>query len=945
MKSKITIVAVLLCIFCQGLFAQVPLVYTQENTGSAFPAPPLPAFNQLTPIVPLPDPFMWSNGSGRSTNFADWERRRNEIKAEIENYEIGRKPNRPETITATYTPNANPATGTLRVIVTVNGQSLTLTSAVSLPTGPGPFAAIIGMNSASGSVPASVFTSRNIARITYSHNNVTTYGSPRNTDPFYRLYPDQNIDNSGQYAAWAWGLSRLIDGLELVQATLPIDLKHIGVTGCSYAGKMALYCGAFDERVALTIAQESGGGGAPAWRVSETLGGVEKLGNTDYNWFKEDMRQFAGADNVSKMPHDHHELMAMIAPRALLITGNTDVQWLANPSAYVSSRAAHEVWKTFGVPDRFGFYIDGGHGHCAIPASQVPALEVFVDKFLAGNTNANTNVTFHPFPQVNYQRWIEWWGTGNPQLPAEPPGIQKWMEAECAIVGSDWDIISDPLTSSGKYATVKAGLQSTGSAPANASGHIVFPFTIDSAGNYNFVARINGPTPNDDSYWVRVDNGAWVSLNGLTTAGWEWAILANDVSLTVGAHTFTVGYREDGAGLDKVLITTSYATVPAMGSDANNCAYNRFIPGKIEAENYSAKAGPFYWIPTTDEGGGQKVVGITNGSWMDYNVTVVQPGYYSAKFRVATTKNNSQFQIKSGDNVLATINIPNTGEWNIWKTVSVDNIPLAAGMQTIRIQSTNNENADFNWTQWDLTGPPKNFIPGKIEAEDYATKSGPLYWIPTTDAGGGQKVVGITNGSWMDYTGFVTQTGTYSVKFRVATTKNNSQFQIKSGNTILGTINIPNTGEWNNWMTVSLDKIPLTAGVQTIRIQSTNNENCDFNWTEWVLTGPQTTAPAASGKAVAIQAISGEEIITRAGIGVFPNPVTNQFTLQVDNDQQGTMKVQIFDQNGRSVKALQLFKNKGAQRSTISAAGLSAGVYTIRLQVGDWISTEKMIKL
>jgi hypothetical protein len=43
-----------------------------------------------------------------------------------------------------------------------------------------------------------------------------------------------------------------------------IDLNHMAVIGCSFAGKIALYAGAFDERIALTIAQESGGGGASA---------------------------------------------------------------------------------------------------------------------------------------------------------------------------------------------------------------------------------------------------------------------------------------------------------------------------------------------------------------------------------------------------------------------------------------------------------------------------------------------------------------------------------------------------------------------------------------------------------------------------------------------------------------------------------------------------------
>ncbi|MEJ7589475.1 MAG: hypothetical protein WKI04_18130 [Ferruginibacter sp.] len=389
MKAKITIVAFFLNIICLGLFAQIPLVYNVENTGASCAPPPLPYFNQLPVINPLTDPFMRSDNMGRSTNFSDWECRRNEIKAEIENYEIGTKPSRPDTITASY------AAGTLIVNVTKNGQTLTLTSQVSLPTGSGPFPAVIGMNSPSGSIPSDIFTSRNIARITFNHNQVTTYGNPQLSNPYFRLYPDQNLENSGQYSGWAWGVSRIIDGLELVQSSLPIDLQHIGVTGCSYAGKMALFAGAYDERIALTIAQESGGGGAPAWRVSETIGAVETLGATDYRWFRDSMRQFAGT-NVSKLPHDHHELMAMVAPRALLVTGNTDFEWLANPSAYVFARAGHEVWKTFGIGDRFGFYIDGGHNHCAVPASQVPAVQAFVDKFLVGDTTVNTNITTHP---------------------------------------------------------------------------------------------------------------------------------------------------------------------------------------------------------------------------------------------------------------------------------------------------------------------------------------------------------------------------------------------------------------------------------------------------------------------------------------------------------------------------------------------------------------------
>jgi len=375
----------------------VPLVYDVENTGANCTPPPLPAFADLPVINPLTDPFEWSDRSGRSTRFEDWQCRRAEIKAEIEHYEIGKKPVRPGDITASYTGD------TLTVNVTVNGNTLQLISAVTLPSGDGPFPAVIGMGGGTGSLPPDIFTSRDIATIAFNFGQVMAWEQIRGSEPINKLYPD--LTYMGAYSAWSWGVSRLIDGLELVSENLPIDLKHLAITGCSFAGKMALFAGAFDERIALTIAQESGGGGAAAWRVSETLGNVETLGATSHVWFIEDMFKFSNA--VSKLPYDHHELMAMVAPRALFVLGNPDYEWLADESGHVGSKAAQEVWNALEVPDRFGFSIVGGHGHCQLPNSQRPEVTAFVEKFLLGNTSANTDISTSPY-NTNLAPWINW---------------------------------------------------------------------------------------------------------------------------------------------------------------------------------------------------------------------------------------------------------------------------------------------------------------------------------------------------------------------------------------------------------------------------------------------------------------------------------------------------------------------------------------------------------
>ncbi|MFP9098866.1 Ig-like domain-containing protein [Flavobacterium sp. RHBU_24] len=412
MKPKATFSALIISVFALiNSYGQTPpLVYSLENTGAAYALPPLPPAGDLVNYPMLPDPFSWSDGSGRSTDFADWERRRNEIKAEIEKYEIGPKPVAPAAITASY------SDGVLTVSVTEKGHTLVITSSVTMPAGEGPFPVVIGMNRGTGSIPASLF--EGAIQVPFMHNQVVTYANNSNkvpTDPYYSLYPE--LATAGNYSAWSWGISRLIDGIMLVQAQMKADVSHIAVTGCSYAGKMALFAGAFDERIALTIAQESGGGGVNSWRVSETIGKVEKIDNTNYAWFMPTMgADFSGRPGV--LPHDHHELIAMIAPRALFVLGNPDYEWLGDESGYVADRAAEKVYQAFGIADRFGFSIRGGHNHCVVPQESYGEVQAFIDKFLFNDTKANTIVRVHPYPDTDYRKWTEGWDVPvNPDAP------------------------------------------------------------------------------------------------------------------------------------------------------------------------------------------------------------------------------------------------------------------------------------------------------------------------------------------------------------------------------------------------------------------------------------------------------------------------------------------------------------------------------------------------
>ena len=364
---------------------QPPLVYAVENTGSSFKLPNMPGWNQLPEIRELPDPLVGVK------KFKDWSKRRSDIGHMIQHYGIGTKPAVGDGQVA-----ARMVGDTLVVYVTVGGHTLRLQSEIRYPkVGRPPYALMIGTSMMS--LPRQLFEERPVAIMNFHEKQVNDYGQfgrhhERGEHDFDRLYPQ--LKDNGAYSMWAWGLSRLLDGLQqLGPEVTKIDMKHIGVTGCSYAGKMALYCGAFDERVCLTIAQEPGGGGAAAWRKSHelTLEGknLEDIDKTDYHWFMESQKENFRGDSVYRLPYDQHELCAMVCPRALLLLGNPDYEWLADASMQVSAEAAKKVWERFGIGDRMGWSIVGGHGHCQLPERQWPEVQAFIDRFLL-NRNVKT---------------------------------------------------------------------------------------------------------------------------------------------------------------------------------------------------------------------------------------------------------------------------------------------------------------------------------------------------------------------------------------------------------------------------------------------------------------------------------------------------------------------------------------------------------------------------
>ncbi len=125
-------------------------------------------------------------------------------------------------------------------------------------------------------------------------------------------------------------------------------------------------------------------------------------------------------------------------------------------------------------------------------------------------------------------------------------------------------------------------------------------------------------------------------------------------------------------------------------------------------------------------------------------------------------------------------------------------------------------------------------ILSKIKAADWCSKSGVTVEY-CLDADSGLSVGYIDPTDYMKYICKVDSAATYTVNFRVASMNGGGQFQIKSGATILATVDVAKTNGWQTWKTISKN-ITLTSGIQEISICTTRG-GYNLNWFQF---GPQT---------------------------------------------------------------------------------------------------------
>ena len=192
--------------------------------------------------------------------------------------------------------------------------------------------------------------------------------------PFF-YNPGQQHPKTGEWgamAAWAWGLTKIMDYLATDSL---VDAHKVVVMGHSRLGKAALWAGALDERFAMVVSNESGSMGAAL--SNRKQGETVKDINTAYPyWFSSNFKYFNY--NEEELPVDQHELIALIAPRPVYIASAKEDRWSDPEGEFLAAYFASEVYHLYGkkgiesiimpkvncpIMNDIGYHVrNGGHG-------------------------------------------------------------------------------------------------------------------------------------------------------------------------------------------------------------------------------------------------------------------------------------------------------------------------------------------------------------------------------------------------------------------------------------------------------------------------------------------------------------------------------------------------------------------------------------------------------
>ena len=352
-----------------------------------------PDFENMPSLPFLPDPLILDESGDKLPvkTVAQWQQKRRWIEKEIKYWLTGSFPLPPDNLKARIVSEKISGTVTSRIVELRFGpdHKAKLTVELLIPPSDGPFP--VFMTQWDHRAWALLSVRRGYMGCIYAGAD-----SKDDTEQYADIwYPEYDFT---RLMRRAWSAHRAVDYLY----TLPnVDRERIALTGHSRNGKQSLMAAAFDERIGAVIACSGGTGAEVPWRytddrfANETI--LEITGNTP-NWFHPRLRFFVGREH--KLPVDQNLLMALIAPRALMLS-SAMTEYGGNPWGIEQNyNSLLKVYEFLDAGDNLALWLRHGmHGTAARD------IEVYLDFF----DNVFGRKTFTPPRTLYYNYSFEKW--------------------------------------------------------------------------------------------------------------------------------------------------------------------------------------------------------------------------------------------------------------------------------------------------------------------------------------------------------------------------------------------------------------------------------------------------------------------------------------------------------------------------------------------------------
>jgi hypothetical protein len=270
------------------------------------------------------------------------------------------------------------------------------------------------------SLDSTIVKGEGVATGTYDHQSIASETS--RSGKFTTIYGTGT--GASAQVGWAWGISRVIDVLVAEKAAGRnniIDPAGVGITGCSRNGKAAFTVGAWDERIALGIPQESGTGGVSAFRVVNTAPkgpngmpaqSLDSAWTEAQGWFGVPFGNYRTTAKTNTIPGDTSSLVAMYAPRGLLVLDNSRIGELCSTCQHAASAAGQKLYAALGVGTNIGY--NGGnptdpHNHCTFyAATQGDPLKRAIRAHLTKTAAPDGRMEPQPAGTADLTKWVPW---------------------------------------------------------------------------------------------------------------------------------------------------------------------------------------------------------------------------------------------------------------------------------------------------------------------------------------------------------------------------------------------------------------------------------------------------------------------------------------------------------------------------------------------------------